>query len=122
MSSYTFGTDKDLFLRVKEPIYGAVRFSKRTGGGHVCFVYGTVADKLVVIGGNQGDQICFELMNMGEKNEVFYVPLTYKEYAEKDGATLPEVDVEAVKKEFGDAVNISDSQIKAKVQTTSKLS
>jgi uncharacterized protein (TIGR02594 family) len=114
MSSYTFGTDKDLFVRIKEPIYGAIRFSKRDGGGHVCYVYGTAANKLVVIGGNQGDQICFELMNTGAKGEAFYIPFVYKDYATGDGANLPDIDIEALRNEFGSAVNITDDQIKSK--------
>lgn len=113
MSTYTFGEDEDLFVRVKEPIYGAIRFTHRSGGGHVCLVYGVAAGKLVVVGGNQGNQICFELMNRGDKGEAFFVPVPYKEYAEKDGAVLPDVDVDALKKEFGDAVRISDEQIRA---------
>ncbi len=114
MSTFTFGTDKDLFVQVKEPIYGAIRFTHRTGGGHVCLVYGVAAGKLVVIGGNQGNQICFELMNLGDKGEAFFVPVPYKDYADKDGSVLPDVDVDALKKEFGNAVKISDEQIKAK--------
>ena len=113
MSTFTFGADNDLFVQVKEPIYGAIRFTLRTNGGHVCLVYGVAAGKLVVIGGNQGNQICFELMNRGDKGEAFYVPVPYKDYADKDGCVLPDVDVDDLKKVFGNAVRISDEQIKA---------
>lgn len=114
MSSYTFGSDSDLFVRIKEPIYGAIRFSRREGGGHVCFVYGRSGNKLVAIGGNQGDEICFELTNTGTKGETFYVPVAYKDYATGEGNSLPDIDIESLRKEFGNAVKITDTQIKAK--------
>ena len=112
MSTYTFGEDKDLFLRVKEPVFGAIRFSRRDGGGHVCFVYGTIGNKLVVIGGNQGDRICFELRDPQEKNSVYFVPLAYKEYSEKrEGSVVPEIDIDSLRREFDGAIKISDQQI-----------
>jgi len=114
MSSYTFGEDKDLFVSVKQPIYGAIRFSHRKNGGHVCFVYGTIGGKLVILGGNQSDQICFQLRNINEKGAVFFVPVPYRDFADStDGKVLPEIDIEALRKEFPNAVLITDGQIKA---------
>ena len=114
MSSYTFSEDKDLFVRIKEPIYGAIRFSSRDGGGHVCFVYGVAAGKLVIVGGNQKDQVCFQLRGIAEKGSAFFAPIAYKEFAESDaGKALPQVDVAALRKEFGAAVLISDAQLRA---------
>jgi hypothetical protein len=49
----------------------------------------------------------------GETGEAFFIPVPYKGYSEKDGAVLPDVDVEALKKEFGETVRIMDAQIKA---------
>lgn len=43
---------------LSRPAYGCLGVMSRTGGGHVCFVIGeTSGDRLVVIGGNQGDQV-----------------------------------------------------------------
>jgi len=114
MSTFTFGADGKLFVRVKSPIYGAIRFTPRTHGGHVCLVYGVAGGKLVVIGGNQDNRICFELTNSDAKGEVFYVPMAYKDFAESTGAVLPEVDIEALRKEYGAAVKISEEQVKAR--------
>ena len=103
-----------LYKTFKPAFLGRMKvISSRDGGGHVCLVYGVAAGKLVVIGSNQGNQICFELMNRGDKGEAFYVPVPYKDYADKDGCVLPDVDVDDLKKVFGNAVRISDEQIKA---------
>lgn len=44
-----------------EPAYGSIGVMDRKGGGHVCFIIGETTDKksLVVIGGNQGDTVCY---------------------------------------------------------------
>lgn len=114
MSSFTFGENRDLFVSVKQPIYGAIRFSLRPGeGGHVCFVYGAIGEKLVILGGNQGDQLNFQLRKPDEKGSAFFVPIPYKDFAGcTDGAVLPTIDIERLRDEFGDAVKISDEQIK----------
>lgn len=114
MSSYTFDSDKDLFVKTKGPMYGAVRFSRRSGGGHVCFVYGAAGGKLVILGGNQEDQICFQLRDMNEKGSQFYVPVAYADSAKDEGGSvLPDVDFDALKKEFGGAVLITEKQLAA---------
>lgn len=113
-SSYTFSEDRDLFVRIKKPVYGAIRFSRRNGGGHVCFVYGVVSDKLVIVGGNQSDELCFQLRNYAEEGSAFFVPVSYKDYADgSSGSRLPEVDFDALKKEFGRAVMVKDADINA---------
>lgn len=44
------------------PAYGCVAVKQRKGGGHVCFVVGqTKEGKLVCLGGNQNDMVCFAL-------------------------------------------------------------
>ena len=113
-SSYSYSEDKDLFVSIKKPIYGALRFSHRDGGGHVCFVYGQVGGKLIVLGGNQTDQLCFQLRNMSEKGSVFYVPIPYFEFAKKaQQEDIPTIDIEALRKSYKSAVMITDKEIKA---------
>lgn len=114
MSSYTFGEDKTLFVPIKQPIYGAIRFSTRDGGGHVCFVYGCIGSKLVILGGNQTDQLCFQLRDKVEAGSVFYVPMSYKDTAATaSAAVLPDIDLKALRDEFGKAVLITDAQVKS---------
>lgn len=114
MSSYTFGEDADLFFETKVPVYGAIRFSRREGGGHVCFVYGTVGEKLVILGGNQRDELSFQLRKAIEPGARYFVPLPYKDFATSvAGNTLPIIDIDALKNEFISAVSITDEQIKA---------
>lgn len=117
-SSYTFGEDTDLFVRIKKPVYGAIRFSRRVTpdgkvAGHVCLVYGLMNGKLVILGGNQGNKICFQLRDLHESGSVFYVPLPYKKFAEKTvEAELPEIDLAALSAEYGAAVAIDSAEIK----------
>ena len=43
---------------LKKPAYGCLGVMSRKGGGHVCFVIGEISDnRLVVIGGNQNNQV-----------------------------------------------------------------
>lgn len=50
--------------RLIRPAYGCVAVKSRKGGGHVCFVVGqTKEGKLVCLGGNQNDMVCFALYN-----------------------------------------------------------
>jgi uncharacterized protein (TIGR02594 family) len=115
-STFGFAEDTDRFVTIKKPIYGAIRFAHRTGGGHVCYVYGQIAGKVIVLGGNQSDQLCFQLRDMVEKSVVYFVPLPYKEQADEDmKEDLPEIDIAALRKKFGAAVDINDAEIKASV-------
>lgn len=49
--------------RLKKPAYGCIAVKTRKGGGHVCFVVGrdSKTGKLVCLGGNQSDMVCFAL-------------------------------------------------------------
>lgn len=49
--------------KLKKPAYGCVAVKTRQGGGHVCFVVGRDlrTGKLVCLGGNQSDMVCFAL-------------------------------------------------------------
>lgn len=53
--------------KLNKPAYGCVAVKSRKGGGHVCFVVGqTAAGKLVCLGGNQSDKVCFALYNVSD--------------------------------------------------------
>ena len=48
--------------RLIRPAYGCAAIKSRVGGGHVCFVVGqTKEGKLVCLGGNQNDMVCFAI-------------------------------------------------------------
>ena len=49
--------------KLKKPAYGCVAVKTRNGGGHVCFVVGRdkKTNKLVCLGGNQSDMVCYAL-------------------------------------------------------------
>lgn len=51
--------------KLKKPAYGCIAVKTRNGGGHVCFVVGRdrKTNKLVCLGGNQSDMVCFALYN-----------------------------------------------------------
>lgn len=46
-----------------KPAYGCIAVKKRKGGGHVCFVAGRdkTTGKLVCLGGNQNNMVCYAL-------------------------------------------------------------
>ena len=45
-----------------KPAYGCVAIKTRKGGGHVCFVVGKTPDgRLVCLGGNQSDMVCYAI-------------------------------------------------------------
>ena len=50
-------------VKLKKPAYGCVAVKSRNGGGHVCFVVGRdqKTNKLVCLGGNQSNMVCFAL-------------------------------------------------------------
>ena len=54
--------------KLHAPAYGCVAVKSRVGGGHVCFVVGRdeTTRKLVCLGGNQSDSVCFALYNEGD--------------------------------------------------------
>ncbi len=100
-SSYGFGEDKTRFKKIDKPVYGAIRFTRRDGGGHVCFVYGEIDSELVVLGGNQNDQIMFEHPPTS-KGLSYYIPISYA--PSKQDEMIPDVDTATLKQEFSDAV------------------
>lgn len=54
--------------KLAKPAYGCVAVKSRTGGGHVCFVVGKdkTTGKLVCLGGNQSNMVCFALYSESE--------------------------------------------------------
>lgn len=48
-----------------KPAYGCIAIKSRVGGGHVCFVAGiTPQGKLVCLGGNQSNKVCYALYDV----------------------------------------------------------
>jgi uncharacterized protein (TIGR02594 family) len=107
LSSFSFAESSDRFFETKKPIYGAIRFSLRKNGGHVCFVIGKLGSNLVVLEGNQNDQIKIEIPEPStKKSERFFIPIAYKDFADKEQEKfLSEVDVNALKTAFEKAVS-----------------
>ena len=56
--------------KLKAPCVGAVAIKTRKGGGHVCFVVGKTKDnKLVCLGGNQSDSVCYAIYKQSDFEE-----------------------------------------------------
>ncbi len=55
---------------LKAPCYGCVAIKTRKGGGHVTFVVGkTKQGKLVCLGGNQSNSVCYATYDVNAFNE-----------------------------------------------------
>ena len=55
---------------LKAPCYGCVAIKTREGGGHVTFVVGkTKQGKLVCLGGNQGNSVCYATYDVSSFKE-----------------------------------------------------
>ena len=53
--------------KLEKPCYGCVAVKKRKGGGHVTFIVGKTSNgKLVGLGGNQSDMVCYALYDASE--------------------------------------------------------
>lgn len=56
--------------KLKAPCYGCVAIKTRKGGGHVCFVVGRLSDnRLICLGGNQSDQVCYAVYKQSDFEE-----------------------------------------------------
>lgn len=74
----TFGT------QLARPAYGCLAIKTRKGGNHVCFVVGkTKAGKLIVIGGNQSDQVCYATYNVNDFDTFVWCGKTSKPAAHR---------------------------------------
>lgn len=81
------------FHKLSAPVYGALTVysnPKQPAQGHVAFAYCKLkGGDIAVLGGNQGDSITFNSHKgvyidfLKYKLEGYYVPIAYKEYAEK---------------------------------------
>lgn len=92
------------FVEVDKPIYGAIAVFGRAGGGHAAFVYGKEkgTDKVIVIGGNQGDMITFVARSAIRGLIGYFVPLPYKLFADTEMKTeLTEYQADSLNKELG---------------------
>ncbi|QNK68009.1 LysM peptidoglycan-binding domain-containing protein [Variovorax sp. PAMC26660] len=116
-----------LFAELERPIYGAIAMveNSRTGhGSHVGFVYAKSGSKyLILLGGNQGDQINFSKFRtepiepreekrkdgkiikvQGRPNRLkFFIPTAYYEQAKKDLSNpgIEEADAAEINEEMG---------------------
>jgi len=105
MSSHFCHNNPDKFVKINKPIYGAIRYCRRDGGGHVCFLYGTLNGKMVVLGGNQADTILFEHPDPLSKGVEYFVPIAYQKFAEKEqNNELPEINTQALRLAMGGSV------------------
>ncbi len=66
--------------KLVRPAYGCVAIKTRKGGGHVCFVVGRdqKTNKLVCIGGNQGNAVSYALYNDSDFQEFRWYGKTSK--------------------------------------------
>lgn len=70
-------------VKLTKPCYGCVAVKSRTGGGHVTFVVGQTKDgRLVCLGGNQSDKVCFAIYNQSD----FSVFMWYSKEAQPDNS------------------------------------
>lgn len=60
--------------KLSKPAYGCIAVKSRKGGGHVCFVVGRdkKTGKLVCLGGNQSDSVCYALYNESDFDFMWY--------------------------------------------------
>ena len=57
-------------VKLKTPCYGSVAIKTRKGGGHVCLVVGKTNDgRLVCIGGNQSNMVCYAIYKISDFDE-----------------------------------------------------
>ncbi|MGW8391054.1 LysM peptidoglycan-binding domain-containing protein [Pseudoduganella sp. HUAS MS19] len=118
-----------MYTKIDTPVYGAIAIISNPGGygTHVGFVYGRSAkNRICVLGGNQAQQINFSPFHEKEEIEqenavgidgkqyvkrkktkhlAFYMPTIYMETYQKSPKELPEVDPDAVNKEFDIKIN-----------------
>ena len=90
LSWATWAEGKDL----KKPVYGAIAVKLRKGGGHVGFVVGKKAKKVVILGGNQKDKLQCSTYNITDFF-AYVVPSNYKvteeDYSLQEFAGNPEL-------------------------------
>ena len=61
---------KNYGAKLSKPCYGCIAIKTRKGGGHVCFVVGKTKDgRLVCLGGNQNDMVCYAVYKSSDFEE-----------------------------------------------------
>ncbi|PVZ79395.1 hypothetical protein C9426_33715 [Serratia sp. S1B] len=89
--SLAFSTDRNNFKRISAPVFGAIAVYTRPGGGHCSLVYGLSSARngnIIVLGGNQSDQINF--VDRSTRRLVgYFVPIQYEQQALREIASLP---------------------------------
>jgi len=79
------------FKKIEQPIFGAIAVYSRKGGGHVCFVYALseiVNGNVIVLGGNQDDQINF-VDRTTRRLVGYFVPVQYEAQALTEITSAP---------------------------------
>lgn len=64
--------------KLSKPAYGCIAIKARNGGGHVCFIVGrdSKTGKLVCLGGNQSNMVCYALYAESEFQEFRWYGMT----------------------------------------------
>lgn len=97
------GFDTVHFVKISKPVYGAIAVY----GNHAVLIYGKCKRKighLVVLGGNQSDEITFVCRSATSDLKGFYVPAKYEANAKKEiksGPVLTEYDYNEMNIEYG---------------------
>lgn len=61
---------KNYGAKLSKPCYGCIAIKTRKGGGHVAFVVGKTKDgRLVCLGGNQNDMVCYAVYKASDFEE-----------------------------------------------------
>ena len=61
---------KSYGAKLSKPCYGCIAIKTRKGGGHVAFVVGKTKDgRLVCLGGNQNDMVCYAVYKASDFEE-----------------------------------------------------
>jgi uncharacterized protein (TIGR02594 family) len=102
MDSQSFRWSKS-FVKIDQPVFGAVAVYKHTKGGHAAFVYARTKDgRPILLGGNQSDAINFGTQNAKELKG-FFVPAAYLKFAQdelKKGAKLETTTTDELNESF----------------------
>lgn len=110
----SFSTDTKNFTKINSPIYGAIAVFTRRGGNHACFVAAQsekTKGNIIVLGGNQGDEINFADRSL--KGLVgFFVPKAYEDTAknEMNSSVLPQDNAETLNSNVGIENNTDGSE------------
>lgn len=97
------GFNTSHFAKISKPVYGAIAVY----GSHAVLIYGKCKRKignLVVLGGNQSDEITFLSRSATSDLKGFYVPVKYEDIVKKEiksGSILSEYNYNEVNVEYG---------------------